>query len=52
MSEQLALRNAVIYEYEEDASRLRELFDLLQGGTPVLLGYYESLRQFCSDTYP
>jgi hypothetical protein len=47
-----ALRNAVNCEYEEDSARLRELFDLLQAGTPVLLGYYESLRQFCADAYP
>jgi uncharacterized protein YutE (UPF0331/DUF86 family) len=47
-----ALRNAVNHEYEEDSARLRELFDLLQAGTPVLLGYYESLRQFCADAYP
>jgi len=45
------LRNAVNHEYEDDAARLAEFFELMTKETPVLFDYFDRLKDHCTQEY-
>ena len=45
------LRNAVNHEYEQDTSRLAELFELMTKEAPVLFECFSRLREHCVKAY-
>ncbi len=45
------LRNAVNHEYEDDAARLAEFFELMAKETPTLFDYFDRLKSHCTKEY-
>lgn len=45
------LRNAVNHEYEDDAARLAEFFELMTKETPALFDYFDRLKDHCAKEY-
>ena len=45
------LRNSVNHEYEDDAARLAELFELMTKETPVLFECFSRLQKYCASAY-
>jgi hypothetical protein len=45
------LRNAINHEYEDDMTKLNELFAGLLELTPTIINYFQNLKRFCKETY-
>lgn len=45
------LRNAVNHEYEDDAARLAEFFELMTKETPTLFNCFDRLKDHCTQEY-
>ena len=45
------LRNAVNHEYEDDAARLAEFFELMTKETPALFDCFDRLKEHCTKEY-